>query len=70
MFVMTRRVKAVFIWLVGENRSIEYSKENYWKFGIMGLRIGKTKQGLIVYHNGQYDFYNWSTIAQFQWHDK
>lgn len=63
MWCLTKRVKWINIFL--EDNNLSFDSKEMDKLGIMGLRIGKTKQGLIIYRNCTYDFLSWNEIKYF-----
>jgi hypothetical protein len=61
MFCITNRVKDVYV-RCNEDKRLGYNSDNTTKRGIMGLRIGRIKQGFVIYCNRIYTIIPWSKI--------
>jgi hypothetical protein len=66
MFIFTQRVKGVSIWINGENYAHVFN-EDTCILGIMGIRIGKIKEGFVVYHSQRYEIFSWNKIDRILW---
>jgi hypothetical protein len=61
MFIITRRVKNVSVFLNGESHAAVFNHDNHI-IGIMGIRVGKIKEGFVVYYNQRYEIFPWNKI--------
>lgn len=61
MWCLTKRIEAITIYKTDENET--FPKE---KPGVIGLRLGKTKEGIVIYRNSKYTFIPWTRIRELE----
>jgi hypothetical protein len=62
MFIITRRVRSVYIFTEDNKTYATVFDHDSRRPGIMGIRVGKIKEGFVVYCGRHYEIFPWNTI--------